>query len=237
MFDFYNIIILIDKGALKKQVVKESKDLNSFGRSTLKVRWKDMIEISNVVHFVNDDNGKVTRTTKSNVKTESSSSSVDTSSSTTAKQLSSVKLNDSGEEINDIYGDRDVEDDEQKEEEEEDDEDEDDDDDDDEDSEDTEDSSEMSVEEEKNRVSSHLVQTATKPSRVERLIISEKRTAPNGQSVTMNVSKTSEHLLLEPLHATGREFEKEMNDRIEKLNRIKVSKSASYFFAQFVLIF
>lgn len=209
-------------------MVKESKDLNSFGRSTLKVRWKDMIEISNVVHFVNDDNDEVTRTTKTNGKPESSSSSslspsVDTSSSTTAKQLSSAKLNDSGEEINDIYGDRDADDDEEEEEEEEDDEDEDDDDDD-EDSEDTEDSSEMSVEEEKNRVSSRLVQeTATnKPGRVERLIISEKRTAPNGQSVTMNVSKTSEHLLLEPLHATGREFEKEMNDRIEKLNRIKV---------------
>lgn len=31
-----------------------------------------------------------------------------------------------------------------------------------------------------------------------------------------------EHLLLKPLHSTGKEFKKEMNERIEKLNKIKL---------------
>lgn len=146
------------KGALKKSFVKE-KDL-SFGRSTLKVRWKDMIEITNVVDDIEDQS--------TNFANQNDQNNIN-------ENIIKRNMNDEEEidDINDIYDD-------------------------------TEDS-DLSEED-------SVGSTSSQKKFVETLNSSEKK--------SLNVCKC-EQLLLKPLHSTGREFEKEMNDRIEKLNRIK----------------
>ena len=200
-------------GALKKRVVveKEPTMMNSLGRSTLKVRWKDMIEISNVV--VCKDSGNRRQRAKSPIPTTSTSKD---EAKREKEGPISPKTDDSN--INDIYIDEyDLDDD---------------DGDIDEDNETTmttsSEESSSSGEDENNGTRQQMRRSSRGnkvSSAVERMIPSEKKRLNAGLGAGMgSLAKitTSEHLLLEPLHATGREFEKEMNDRIDKLSRIKV---------------
>lgn len=200
-------------GALKKRVVveKEPTMMNSLGRSTLKVRWKDMIEISNVV--VCKDSGNRRQRAKSPIPATSTSKE---EAKREKEGPISPKTDDSN--INDIYIDEyDLDDD---------------DGDIDEDNETTmttsSEESSSSGEDENNGTRQQMRRASRGnkvSSAVERMIPSEKKRLNAGLGAGMgSLAKitTSEHLLLEPLHAIGREFEKEMNDRIDKLSRIKV---------------
>ena len=195
------------QGALKKRVVVEKEPIsmmNSLGRSTLKVRWKDMIEISNVVV----SNRPLRQRGKSPIPTDERESN--------KREKDHRPLNDDSN-INDIYDVDEYELD-----------DEGDIDDDDNDTTTTTTSEESSSSGEDEKISpQRRVNRGKISSAVERMIpSSEKKQRLNaglgaGMGSLAKIT-TSEHLLLEPLHATGREFEKEMNERLEKLSRIKV---------------
>lgn len=235
-----NTYEFVNKGALKKRVAKEKdqRASNSLGRSTLKVRWKDMIEISNVIVSIDDDH----RQKPSYISRESKSTPVSVTSTTNGtnrhKKTSKTRVEEGKSKLSEAYkdgmSDEDVDENVNNVEIDDDLIDGDDstttttssdEDDDDGDAESINDELTSSSEEEKRQQQQQKQQKLS----VDKMPNSEKKYQITGHSAAgngscNNLSKTtSEHLLLEPLHATGLEFEKEMNDRIEKLNRIKVT--------------